>query len=219
MKNQYLVGLMVMMAALVTGCATDKTAAVTEPQAIEQANTPFAQGAITLAIQTDPDLNALNGIANSCTLLVIQAEQVSTLNKLLSNPVMLKGVFSGAGAQGDILKIDRYAAMPGQSVTLHIDRSENTRYMAIVAGYYPFPQKQHMAAIAIPVQTEKTGWWWRRTWQAELQPAALSMRLGSQRISQFQGAKLVPITFMNNSAEAAPVSESEVIPESENKEG
>jgi type VI secretion system VasD/TssJ family lipoprotein len=218
MKKTFLGSLILMMALLTAGCASDKTAATSEKQAIEQANTPFAQGAISLAIQTDPDLNALNGIANSCTLLVIQSEQVSTLNKLLSNPVMLKGVFSGAGAQGDILKVDRYAAMPGQSVTLHIDRSENTRHVAIVAGYYPFPQKQHMVAFAIPVQTKSSGWW-KRTWQAELQPAALSMRLGSQRISQFQGGSPIPITFMNNNAEAAPESEPEAGPESENKEG
>lgn len=186
-------------AALLAGCAASPSAITTPSQAIAQIKAPFAEGAIALNVQTDPDLNSLQGIANSCTLLVVQAEKSSTLNKLLSTPTELKNLFSAAGAQDNILKVDRYSAMPGQSTTLHIDRSEKTRFIAIVAGYYPFPQKQHMVLVAVPVTTTSEGWW-HPTWLAVLSPLSLVLRLGSNSISYFSGAAQMPISLTQNDA-------------------
>ncbi|EPL4526982.1 type VI secretion system lipoprotein TssJ [Enterobacter asburiae] len=188
---------LVLTATLLGGCAAAPSAITTPEQAIAQVSAPFSQGAITLEVQTSPDLNALEGIANSCTLLVIQAQHASTLNKLLSSPARLKSLFSAAGAQDEILKVDRYAAMPGQSTTLHIDRNENTRYVAIVAGYYPFPQKQHMVLVAVPVTTESQGWW-HPTWKATLSPLNLSLLLGTNSINKFSGATQEPVSFTQN---------------------
>ncbi|MRT15094.1 type VI secretion system lipoprotein TssJ [Enterobacteriaceae bacterium RIT711] len=186
-----------MVGTLLTGCATDTMSVKNEQQAIDQVTAPFEEGAITITIQTDPDLNSFQGIANSCTLLVVQAQKASTLNKLLSTPFALKGLFSAAGAQDSILKVDRYSAMPGQSTTLHIDRSENSRYIAVIAGYYPFPQKQHMLLVTIPVTTEKSGWW-HPSWGAKLAPMTLSIRLASNTISQFTGATTEPLQLTSN---------------------
>lgn len=177
--------LLFIASTLLCGCAGEKTSnkVSAEQQAIDQVATPFAQGAIALNITADPGLNSWNEIANSCTLLVIQAQNASSLNKVLSNPAQLKSLFNGAGAENDILKVDRYATMPGQQITLHIDRSENTRKVAIVAGYYPFPKKQHMAMVSIPVTLTSTGWWTPK-WSAQLSPLILNVRLGSQSITE-----------------------------------
>jgi len=182
---------------LLSSCVANPSMVTSEKKAIDQMAAPFAQGAITLEVQTDPDLNALHGIANSCTLLVVQTQKISTLNKLLSSPFALKSLFSGAGAQEGILKVDRYPAMPGQRTTLHIDRSENSRYIAIVAGYYPFPQKQHMVLVAVPVASQSRGWW-RPEWHAELTSISLKLRLGSNSISHFEGAAPLPLSPGSN---------------------
>jgi len=193
MTRTIALSLLLLALSQLNGCATSTDKVISEQQAIAQVAAPFAQAAVTLDIQADPDLNALHGMANSCTLLIVQAEKSATLNQLLSNPLALKKLFSAAGAQQEILKVDRYSAMPGQSVTLHIDRSENSRYLAIVAGYYPFPQPQHMKLVAVPVETSSQGWW-QKTWQAQLAPLSLSLRLGSDSISQFSGATPEPLS-------------------------
>lgn len=189
-----------LVAALLAGCSAGGDA---KKQAVDQVTAPFAEAAITLNVKTDPDLNALNDIANSCTLLIIQAQKAATLNKLLSSPFALKGLFSGAGAQDEILKVDRYAAMPGQQITLHIDRSEDTRYVAVVAGYYPFPQKQHMALVAVPVTTTSSGWL-SPSWLAKLTPLTLQLRLSRDGISQFDGATREPLSLTQQDAAPAP---------------
>lgn len=170
---------------LLGGCSSDQpnNKVSAKQQAVDQVAAPFAQGTITLNITTEPGLNSWNEIASSCTVLVIQAQKASSLNKLLSNPAQLKSLFNGAGAEDDILKVDSYAAMPGQRTTLHIDRSENTRKVAIVAGYYPFPKKQHMAIVGIPVTLTSTGWL-TKTWSAQLSPLMLNVTLGGQSITQ-----------------------------------
>lgn len=156
---------------------------LTKQQAINQVPTPFSQGSIALIIRANPDLNSWNEIANSCTVLVIQAHKAISLNKVLSDPAQLKSLFHGAGAEDDILKVDRYAVMPGQVTTLHIDRSENALQVAIVAGYYPFPQKQHMAIVNIPIILTSNGWWTKR-WSAKLSPLTIDVTLGAQGIIQ-----------------------------------
>lgn len=177
--------LLFMTGVLIAGCSGDQVdnKVSAKQLAVDKVTAPFAQGAITISITAEPGMNSWNEIANSCTILVIQAQKASSLNKVLSNPAQLKSLFNNAGAQDDILKVDRYAAMPGQSTTLHIDRSENTRIVAIVAGYYPFPRKQHMAIVSIPVTLNSTGWWPKK-WTATLSPLTLNVTLGSQSITK-----------------------------------
>lgn len=103
----------------------------------------------------------------------------------MDNPAMIKQLFHGAGSHDGILKIDRYVAMPGQSATLHIDRSENTKYLGIIAGYYPFPTKQHMLLLDIPVEVTKKGWW-RGKWTAALATLDAKIILGQEAIRQVQ---------------------------------
>lgn len=169
-----------------TGCSSGKPEKQTKQQAITQVIAPFTQAAITLNITAEPGMNSWNSLANSCTILIIQTQRLDTLNKLVSTPALLRALFSGSGAMDDILRVDRYAAMPGQQTTLHLDRNENVRQIAVIAGYYPFPKKQDMALYAIPVATTESGWW-HKNWHAELTPLTIDITLGSQTAS-FTGA-------------------------------
>lgn len=197
----YINFIILLIFASLVGCASNTELDSSPQKAVDHVVAPFAQSAIIIDISTDTDLNSLNGIANSCTILVIQAQKIATLNKLLSNPFELKSIFGSGGAQNEILKVDRYSAMPGQRTTLHIDRSQNTHYIAFVAGYYPFPKKQHMAIFAIPVTTKETGSWHSK-WSAQLSSLKLRLRLGSDSISQLEGAKQVPVTYTDNNMTA-----------------
>jgi hypothetical protein len=167
------------------GCTSGKTSEEERAEAINEVAMPFSSGAISLHIMPGEKLNSWNDIPNSCSLLIVQAEKKITLQSLMDNPAMIKQLFHGAGSFDGILKIDRYVAMPGQSATLHIDRSENTRYLGIIAGYYPFPTKQHMLLLDIPVEVTKQGWW-REKWTAALATLDAKIILGQEAIRQVQ---------------------------------
>lgn len=182
MNTTFIRLLFISASTVLAGCSFDNVNTTsTEQQAINEVKAPYMQAAITVNISATPDLNALDDIANSCSFLVIQAQKSSTLDKILNNPSQLKTLFSG-GSEDDILKIDQYSVMPSQQTTLHIDRIENTRYIAIVAGYYPFPKKQHMSIVRIPVTTASKGFW-TKSWYAEMAPLIINVTLGSQSIT------------------------------------
>lgn len=188
MRQKFIV---VLFSTLLFGCSLKTVGEATEQLAITRVNAPFAPGSITVAVQGDPDLNSLKGIANSCTILIIQSQEVDTLRTVLSDQIALKSLFNGNGTQNDILKVDYYAAMPGQNTTLHIDRSENARFFAIIAGYYPFPKRQHMVLAKIPVETTRFGLLIHH-WKAELMPIKLKLRLGGSSIISIDGENQEP---------------------------
>lgn len=164
---------------LVNGCTTkiDKE----QLQAVTDMATPYAAGAIVVHLQATPDINSVNDMPNSCTVLILQTGDENAQNQLLSNPVALKALFSASVPEDNILKVDRYVLYPGQQATLHIDRALNTRQIAVVAGYYPYPGKKHVLSVPIPVQTWDEGWF-RSNWLATLGNLDVSLILGKDGI-------------------------------------
>ncbi|HEE9632354.1 TPA: type VI secretion lipoprotein TssJ [Escherichia coli] len=165
----------------ITACS-DNYSEQDKMQAINNVDTPFGAGMITFQISPDTQLNSLNEISNSCALLFLQSSEKKTLQDLMNNPVLIKQFFSGSGKADGILKVDKYIAMPGQDITLHIDRNEGAKYVGVIAGYYPFPGKQHMLLLDIPVEVVEEGWW-NKSLHALLSPLSANILMGKETIS------------------------------------
>lgn len=164
-----------LLLSLLTGCADNS---LQQKQAIDGVKAPYAASAITLEITADPRLNIWDDMPNSCTVLVLQSVSQAAIKKILNNPVQVKSLFNGSGAGDEILQVDRYTVMPGQRNTLHIDRVENSRVVAMVAGYFPFPGRKHIAMFTVPVELSRLGWI-NPQWQANLVSFQASIVLGS----------------------------------------
>lgn len=167
--------------ANVTGCNSSYSTEQQRQTAIEQASATFASDAINIDMIADPQLNAFNRVPNSCTVLIIQAERRDQLESLLNNPALLRNLFARAGGSENILKLDSYVMMPGQRVTLHLDRVEQARYVALIAGYYPLPNERHTRIFSIPLELSSQGWWNKR-WQAHFIPINIEITLGEATI-------------------------------------
>lgn len=170
----------IVLAFFITSCSP-KLSEQDITQAVSNVDAPFGAGLLTFQISSDTNLNSLNNISNSCTLLFLQTSDKKSLQDLMYNPVLIKQFFSGVGKADGILKIDKYIAMPGQDITLHIDRSEGAKYVGIIAGYYPFPGKQHMIILDIPVDVVEDGWW-NKSLHASLSPLFKKIFLGKESI-------------------------------------
>lgn len=164
---------------LLTGCEMNDNQQ--QLQAISAMSTPFAAGAIMVNLRAEPTLNTVNDMPNSCTVLIIQMQDPAALDQLLNNPVALRTLFSSGVPADNVLKIDRYVMMPGQTATLHIDRAYNARQVALVAGYYPSPGKAHTLSVPVPVVSWDDGWF-RSNWQAELGQLTITVVLGQESI-------------------------------------
>ncbi|MBY7351240.1 type VI secretion lipoprotein TssJ [Escherichia ruysiae] len=173
--------LLLIAVVFITACS-DKYSEQDKMQAINNVDAPFGAGLLTFQISPDTQLNSLNDISNSCALLFLQASGKKTLQDLMNNPVLIRQFFSGSGKVDGILKVDKYIAMPGQEITLHIDRSEGAKYIGVIAGYYPFPGKQHMLLLDIPVDVVEEGWW-SKSLHASLSPLFKKISMGKESIS------------------------------------
>ncbi|NHB91182.1 type VI secretion lipoprotein TssJ [Photorhabdus cinerea] len=168
---------------LISGCSDSISNNEKRLQAIEQARPVYANNAIRLKMMADPQLNVFNNMPNSCTILIAQAEKREQLDKLLANPTLLRNLFAGTGATENILQLDNYVMMPGQSVSLHIDRAEQARYVALIAGYYPAPGSTHVRVLSLPLRLEQSGWW-NKSWSAEFVPMNIDLMLGRYAITR-----------------------------------
>ncbi|WP_208463989.1 type VI secretion lipoprotein TssJ [Escherichia coli] len=173
--------LLLIAIVFITACS-DKYSEQDKMQAIINVDAPFGAGLLTFQISPDTQLNSLNEISNSCALLFLQASAKKTLQDLMNNPVLIRQFFNGSGKVDGILKVDKYIAMPGQDITLHIDRSEGAKYIGVIAGYYPFPGKQHMLLLDIPVDVVEEGWW-NKSLYASLLPLFKHISMGKESIS------------------------------------
>lgn len=180
MTMKYLQLIAIMLTFFITACS-DTYSEQDKIQAIKNVDAPFGAGMLTFHISPDRELNSLNEISNSCALLFLQASSKQALQDLMNNPVLIKHFFSGAGKADGILKIDKYIAMPGQEITLHIDRSEGAKYVGIIAGYYPFPGKQHMLLLDIPVDVVEDGLL-NKSLHASMSPLFKKIYLGKESI-------------------------------------
>lgn len=173
--------LLLIAIVFITACS-DKYSEQDKMQAINNVDAPFGAGLLTFQISPDTQLNSLNEISNSCALLFLQASGKKTLQDIMNNPVLIRLFFSGSGKVDGILKVDKYIAMPGQEITLHIDRSEGAKYIGVIAGYYPFPGKQHMLLLDIPVDVVEEGWW-NKSLYVSLLPLFKKISMGKESIS------------------------------------
>lgn len=170
---------------LLTGCAGKNPEQDPKALALAAIASPFEGGAITLHLTGTPDLNTVDGIPDSCTVLILQGKTADDLDSVFSDPGKVKALFSGSGndGSGGLLQVDRYTVMPGQISVLHLDRVMYTRYVGIIAGYYPFPGKAHRIRYAIPVKLDQSGWLWP-VWTARLRHLEIDMTLGKDSIIQ-----------------------------------
>lgn len=184
-KSRYGGLLLALVLPLLAGCSLDAR----QRQQLSEKMTPgYAEGAISIRLIAEPQLNAWKEMPNSVTVFVVQGENNGQLEALLANKTELRALFNGASLSNSPLKNDRYTLMPGQQHTLHIDRVEKVRQFAVIAGYYPFPGEGQMARFSIPVAFNKAQWW-RNEWQAELEPLQIAITLGKNGFVNITGAE------------------------------
>lgn len=214
MKTRKLACLMMslLLAFGMSGCGTH-SAREQRLQAAESARASFADNAIKIDLKADPQLNAFNSLPNSCTVLVLQAQRREQLESILGNKILLRKFFAQKGGGEGGLKLDSYVMQPEQRVSWHIDRAEQTRYVALIAGYYPAPDESHARIFSIPAKLTTEGLF-SRQWRANLVPLNVSLTLGRESILSTKseaGQHGDDIVFLSQPAEENDASATERI--------
>lgn len=172
----------VLLMMLISGCSFSPSPTEIK-SAFDNATPYYDDDAIKLVVTATADLNSYHQQPNSCSLFVIQSEVRNQLDTLISDPVLLQGLFSGEQKASGILQINQYILMPGEAMSTTLPRAERAQYVAVIAGYYPSPGPDYSFVSAFPLKLIKHGWLFP-DYSAEYQPQTISLKLGRLNVIQ-----------------------------------
>jgi len=177
---------LVMTALALTGCGMmgpskeDK-----QDKAKADVSWPYAAKGIMIELATDVDLNFYANRAHTLVLGVLQFEDPKAFPKLLTQPSeIIKSLTKGSLPAGS-LQLDRYVISPDSRLLLEIDRVQDAKFVALVAGYYQFDAARSARYFRIPLNIQSSGLI-SKDFKAEPAVLALRLSLGSQRIVNAQ---------------------------------
>lgn len=141
----------------------------------------FAAQAIELRFNTTKGLNFYDGEPHSLVIAVYQLNDPNRFNSYLTSRDKLTEIMEPHRFDPSVTAFDQIFLQPGEERVIRLDRAENSRFVALVAGYYQTDPDQSTRLFEIPVKlspgsTELLG-----------APAVLSVNIfaGDTMIQQF----------------------------------
>jgi len=153
------------------------------PLPAPQPSWTFEKGAIRIGYRADPMLNAYDGAAHTVVLAVYQLTGPEMFSDVSKTREGILSLLEGKKFDGSVVGYGTWIIQPGQEGVIRLDRSDNARWVGIVAGYYDLAPDRVTAALSIPVVTKTTGVFRKRT-TVKISPLLIDLPLGNNGIQR-----------------------------------
>jgi type VI secretion system VasD/TssJ family lipoprotein len=146
----------------------------------------YEKDAIKLQIVADPMLNRDNGKAHTLYICIYQLKDPNGFNQLSGDQSGLYKLLDCKLFDAGVASSKRLIVNPGKDSTLMMDRAENAKYLAVVAGYYGIVKDRITRLVEIPVVIEEKGFFVKSKKQM---PGLLDITLvlGPEQIDEIRG--------------------------------
>ncbi len=141
----------------------------------------YRKNAIHLTLRSDPKLNFHEGMPHTLLVCVYQLKDPNAFNQLSGDEDGLYQLLECSLFDPGVLSSKRLTVHPGQDQVVSIDRAEDARFVAVVAGYYLIEKERITRLFEIPV-LEKTKGLLIRDKYSELADLNIEVMLGPQQI-------------------------------------
>jgi type VI secretion system VasD/TssJ family lipoprotein len=145
---------------------------------------PLAPKAISLQYKADNTLNFYEERSHTLLLVIYQLNAVNAFNDLAKGIEGLAKLLQAERFDASVMDVSRIFVEPGETKQMDLDRAENARWVAVVAGYYDLVPGQVTRVYEIPVIIEKTGTYGFRKTEARMSRLALSFYLGPSSLQE-----------------------------------
>ncbi len=166
------------VAACLFACASN--APSPRERAVATAQWNHGRDAVIFDITTDPELNAFDGQPHTLALLVLQASDPEALRHVDLGVLAGGRAEAHVGAPAGILAHTLKVLQPGTTTHLVLDRTQQARWIGIVAGYAA--QGPQTRIFGIPLTVRVHGVFPRRV-SATPAPLAVRLRFGATSIT------------------------------------
>ncbi len=94
-----------------------------------------APGALAMRIDASQDLNKIDGLPHALVLVIYQLSDRTAFDQLAANPDGIRKLLEGAAFDVSVKSVRQIYIQPGMHSTLALERPEDGKYVAMVAGY------------------------------------------------------------------------------------
>jgi len=177
----------------------DYTGALTPVPSLQMDGWVFEPSAIKLRIVTTPELNSFEKRPHALLLKVFQLSDPKAFKDRRALGFGLQEMLQNDTFDPSVLAVSQFSLLPGADQVVTVDRQLNTRYVAVVAGYYGLDGKMVARIVPVPVMNDSvqgSGWLNQLSLgylgQQDVivppRPAKLKMvvKLGADKIDQFR---------------------------------
>jgi type VI secretion system VasD/TssJ family lipoprotein len=141
----------------------------------------YATDAVIFEITADPGLNQYDGQSHTLLLGIYETGDAQAFRNLAADPNALAETMATGKVPQTFSQFSRYVVTPGQHSYLILDRAQNTRSIAMVAGYAQFGVANAARQFDVPVVTKTSGFIFR-THSKLPGPLVVRLNLGAQGI-------------------------------------
>lgn len=145
----------------------------------------YEKEAIHIHINADSQLNLSEGMPHTLLICVYQLRDPNVFNQLADHNDGLYKLLECDLFDASVTSSKRLIINPGQDSDLVLDRSEGSKYVAILAGYYSIQKERILRLLDIPVIVEKKGWI-KRTKIKKPGPLNIELTLGPRQIQRLE---------------------------------
>lgn len=142
----------------------------------------YAEESIKIHVKADSELNRYQGSPHTLMACVYQLTSRNSLNQLSGDRDGLYKLLECSMFDSSVTNVERLIIQPGQQATMVFDRADNTRYVAVVAGYNNMYRDGVVRFFDIPIKSETTGFI-SKTTSESLDILNINLILGPERIN------------------------------------
>lgn len=117
----------------------------------------YQKDAITIHLQADAKLNFDDGVPHTLLVCVYQLKDPNAFNQLAEDTQGIYKLLECSLFDTGVATAKRTIVNPGQDIKMMLDRAEDAKYVAIVAGYYVLQKERMIRLFDIPVEVESRG--------------------------------------------------------------
>jgi type VI secretion system VasD/TssJ family lipoprotein len=111
----------------------------------------YEEGAINLHLKSGPDVNLYDGKPHTLLLCVYQLKDPNAFNQLFDEEDGISKLLECSRFDASVMSSKRLVVQPKEETTKTLDRSEGTKYVGIIAGYFQMEKKNIMRLIQVPL--------------------------------------------------------------------
>lgn len=117
----------------------------------------YAKDSIQITVKADKQLNRYEGAPHTLMACVYQLDSRNSFNLLAGDIDGLYTLLECSLFDASVTSVERLIIQPGQLSTVVYDRVDNTRYVAVVAGYNNMDQDGDVRVFDIPIKRDAEG--------------------------------------------------------------